>query len=88
MYKGYCYLENVYMFYLELEESNLLHLTNGAEYSQFYFKDHSFVQSIPRSFFRNVIQINFKEKYSMLEMIGKGSFSKVHPPTFRSFLPK
>ena len=65
------------MFYLELKDSNLLHLTNGAEYSQFYFKDHQFIKNIDETFFKEIIQLNFSEKYSLMEMIGKGSFSKV-----------
>lgn len=54
------------MYYLAIGNQQLLHLTNGTDCSQFYFNDNSFYHHIEAGFKKDVVQLNFYEKYTML----------------------
>lgn len=69
--------ENLYMYFLPIGSQLLMHLTNGTECSQFYFNDNSFYKLVSPRLLKDVIQLNFYEKYSLLELLGKGTYSKV-----------
>jgi hypothetical protein len=55
----------------------MLLLTNNSESSYFFFNHSAFKDEVWTMISRNVIQIDFKEKYEVIDQIGKGSFSKV-----------
>jgi hypothetical protein len=55
-----------------------MHLTNGTECSQFYFTDHKFLQHAAPKLLKDVVQLNFYEKYALLDLLGKGTYSKVY----------
>ena len=55
----------------------MLLLTNNNESSYFFFNHSAFKDELWTMISRNVIQIDFKEKYEVIDQIGKGSFSKV-----------
>lgn len=65
------------MYYIPIGNQMLMHLTNGTECSQFYFPNNNFYSQVQRKLQKDVIQLNFYEKYSMLELLGKGTYSKV-----------
>lgn len=65
------------MYYLPVGNQQLMHLTNGTQCSQFYFNDHKFFHHVSSKLLKEVIQLNFYEKYSLLELLGKGTYSKV-----------
>ena len=67
----------MYFYFIKLGEKYLFYLTNGVESSQYYFSNPQFLDKIKTSFYKKVIQLNFTEKYQILETIGKGSFSNV-----------
>ncbi len=75
--KGYCLTENLYMYYLPIGNQQLMHLTNGTECSQFYFTDNKFFQHVSSKLLKDVVQLNFYEKYALLDLLGKGTYSKV-----------
>lgn len=66
------------MYYIPIGNLQLMHLTNGTQCSQFYFHDHKFFQNVHSKLMKDVIQLNFYEKYSLLELLGKGTYSKVN----------
>lgn len=55
----------------------MLLLSNNNESSYFFFNHSAFKDEVWTMISRNVIQIDFKEKYEVIDQIGKGSFSKV-----------
>lgn len=65
------------MYYLQIGQQFLLHLTNGNTCSQFYFQDNGFYTAVEDRLKKDVIQLNFYEKYSLIELVGKGTYSKV-----------
>ena len=65
------------MYYLPVNNQMLLHLTNGTQCSQFYFNSNAFFEQVGARLSKDVVQLNFYEKYSLMELIGKGTYSKV-----------
>lgn len=55
----------------------MLYLTNGEEFSFFYFESSKFWDENLGKMARAVIQLNYKDRYEEIESIGKGSFSIV-----------
>jgi len=54
-----------------------MYLTNGIDFTSLYFQDLVFLNEIKTDFVKEIIQLNFKEKYTMMELLGEGTFSKV-----------
>lgn len=76
------------MYYIPIGTQMLMHLTNGTECSQFYFNDQKFYSEAQERLFKDVIQLNFYEKYSLLELLGKGTYSKVFFSLSQVYLAK
>jgi type IV secretory pathway TrbL component len=69
--------ENLYMYYFHIGYRDILYLTNGLDSSTFYFPNNAFMNSVSHNFLKDVVQVDFREKYKMIEEIGEGTFSKV-----------
>lgn len=59
----------------------LLYLSNGAEVREFFFNNNAFWREFDGAIGQVGVQLNFKDKYEVIEQIGKGSFSKVYHVT-------
>jgi hypothetical protein len=71
-------MENVYVQWFSLKNGRyLLFLTNGEESSFFFFEQPVFWKETRCVLSKYMIQVNFAERYELIEPIGKGSFSKV-----------
>lgn len=71
-------MENVYVQWFSLKNGRyLLFLTNGEESSFFFFEQAAFWKETRSILSKYMIQVNFAERYELIEPIGKGSFSKV-----------
>ena len=55
----------------------MFYLTNGNSYCEMFFQKNTFLKTMQSNFFKHVVQINFQDKYRIIESIGKGSFAKV-----------
>ena len=53
------------MSFFRTDDSFVLYLTNGIKYIEMYFEKNSFLKDLQTSFFRYVIQLDFKEKYTL-----------------------
>ena len=79
---GYCDLENVYVQWFSLMNGKyLLYLSNENEVKEFFFTKDAFWREFAPAIGRVGVQLNFKDKYEVIDQIGKGSSSKVYHVT-------
>jgi hypothetical protein len=72
------------MDFLPMGTQQLMHLTNGTESSQFYFNSAKFYNHVSAQLLKDVVQLNFSQRYSLLNMLGKGTYAKVTAGPLRS----
>ena len=88
-YLGYCCLENKYVHWTRVQDGRfLLLISNGVETTAFYFDNDSFWKEQQDEVAQYAVQVNFGQRFTLGELVGEGTFSKVHPHPPRSSRPK